>query len=396
MSYPEGTKRTERLDHIVSIPPLQGSASNQPFLGSRRCNELTSLDSNAPHNVVHSRKHHHSLGDRSGALHPLPPAEPQRTQLSARYQLDDLLGNSDAMEHCRKMANIAAGSPSTVLIHGESGTGKELLAQGIHNASDRCQQPFVAINCAALSETLLESELFGYVNGAFTGAKKGGQVGKVEVANGGTLFLDEIGDMPLAMQVKMLRMLQERSISRVGCNEVIDVDLRIIAATHKDLSKEIKAGNFRRDLYYRLNVLPITIAPLRERLDDLKPLVFHLVDKFNQRLNKQVCLEPSFVAACRNHHWPGNVRELENIIERAINLTANGDSLNKDALIVDLIELTTDTEQIGGVLPLKQIELEMITRALTTARGNILHASGLLGISRNTIYRKIKEHDIVL
>lgn len=396
MSYPEGTKRTERPEHILSMPPLQGSTSNQPLIGSRRCAEQITQEINAHHNVVHTWKHHQQQEDRTGALHPLPPAEPQKKLLRARYQLDDMLGNSGAMEHCRQMANIAAASPSTVLIYGESGTGKELLAQGIHNASDRCQQPFVAINCAALSETLLESELFGYTNGAFTGAKKGGQIGKVEVANGGTLFLDEIGDMPLPMQVKILRMLQERYISRVGCSEEINVDLRIIAATHKDLSKEIKAGNFRRDLYYRLNVLPITIAPLRERLDDLKPLVLHLVDKFNQRLNKQVCLEPSFVAACRNHYWPGNVRELENIIERAINLTVNGGALNKDSLVFDLIELTSDNEEIGGVLPLKQIELEMVTRALATARGNILHASSLLGISRNTIYRKIKEHGIVL
>jgi len=396
MSYHERTKRSKSADHVLPMPALQASPATQSFKGSHRYDEQLMPESNTSHAVIQPHQHHNSPKERTRTHSNRLPAKPLQNNLSARYQLDDLLGNSASMQHCRQIAQIAATSPSTVLIHGESGTGKELLAQGIHNASERCQQPFVAINCAALSETLLESELFGYIHGSFTGANKGGQIGKVELANGGTLFLDEIGDMPLSMQVKILRMLQERYINRVGCSEVINVDIRIIAATHKDLAKEIKAGNFRRDLYYRLNVLPITIEPLRERLDDLKPLVHHLVDKFNRRLNKQVGLVPSFIAACRNYHWPGNVRELENSIERAINLTANGDTINSESLVVDPIELMTETEEVGGVLPLKQIELEMITRALATAKGNILHASNLLGISRNTIYRKIKEHDIVL
>lgn len=391
MSYHDRTKRSEQPDHILPMPALQGGTSNQPLMGSRRCNEQLTSESSHSHPAFHPRKHHGQQEDRSNNR---PKVQPP--QHYTRYQLDDLLGNSEAMEHCRQIAGIAAISPSTVLIHGESGTGKELIAQGIHNASERCQQPFIAINCAALSETLLESELFGYTQGAFTGANKGGQIGKVEAANGGTLFLDEIGDMPLTMQVKLLRMLQERYINRVGCNEIINVDLRIIAATHKDLNKEIKAGNFRRDLYYRLNILPIHIAALRERPEDLKPLIINLVDRFNRRLNKQVKLDPSFITACRNYHWPGNVRELENSIERAINLTPNTKAINAESLVVEPIDLLSDTEETDGIQPLKQIELEMITRALTTARGNILHASTLLGISRNTIYRKIKEHDIVL
>jgi transcriptional regulator of acetoin/glycerol metabolism len=315
----------------------------------------------------------------------------------ARYSFDEIIGDSEAMLKTKKMAEIAARSMSTVLIHGESGTGKELIAQGIHNASTRHGQPFVAVNCAAITETLLESELFGYEEGSFTGAKKGGHPGKVEIANGGTLFLDEIGDMPLQMQVKLLRMLQERRICRVGSTEEVEIDIRIIAATHKDLKKGVQEGTFRKDLYYRLNVLPITIPALRERLDDLPALADYMVKNLSDRFGKgTVSIGSMFLRACRAYDWPGNIRELENVIERALNMVEDGGKLTAELLDLDPVELAPTEEASGAVRPLKEMEMEMVTRALDISRGNIVHASTLLGISRNTIYRKIKEYDIVI
>ncbi|MCD6527739.1 MAG: sigma 54-interacting transcriptional regulator [Desulfuromonas sp.] len=319
------------------------------------------------------------------------------TVQQARYSFDEIIGNSEAMLKTKTMAEIAAKSMSTVLIHGESGTGKELIAQGIHNASPRHAQPFVAVNCAAITETLLESELFGYEEGSFTGAKKGGHPGKVEIANGGTLFLDEIGDMPLQMQVKLLRMLQERRICRVGSTEEVSLDIRIIAATHKDIKKGVQDGTFRKDLYYRLNVLPITIPALRERLDDLPDLAEYMVKKLSERFGKgSVSISSMFLRACRSYDWPGNIRELENVIERALNMVDEGGKLTAELLDLDPVELAPVGEADGSVRPLKEMELEMVTRALDISRGNIVHASTLLGISRNTIYRKIKEYDIVI
>jgi len=315
----------------------------------------------------------------------------------ARYSFDEMIGDSDAMKKTRHMAERASRSLSTVLIQGESGTGKELIAQGIHNASSRHGQPFVAVNCAAITETLLESELFGYEEGSFTGAKKGGQPGKVEMANGGTLFLDEIGDMPLQMQVKLLRMLQERRICRVGSSEEISIDVRIIAATHQNLKQAVQEGCFRKDLYYRLNVLPITIPPLRERMDDLPALAKFLVTKLSGRFGKEpVAISSLFMRACQSYDWPGNIRELENVIERAMNMVDDGDALTAEMIDLDPVELPADHAIPDGVRPLKEVEMEMVVRALEMSRGNIVHASSLLGISRNTIYRKIKEYDIVV
>lgn len=223
------------------------------------------------------------------------------------------------------MAKLAASSVSTVLLNGESGTGKELFAQAIHNASSRRRGPFIAINCGALPRDLIESELFGYDEGAFTGARKGGQLGKFEFANGGTIFLDEIGDMPLETQVKLLRVLQERQITRLGGHKAIPVDIRVIAATNRNLEQLVEQGNFRSDLFYRLNVMSITIPPLRERAEDTVLLTQNMLRKISKKLNKKIVrISTGFFQSIRNYSWPGNVRQLENVLERCINLVDDG------------------------------------------------------------------------
>lgn len=316
--------------------------------------------------------------------------------VATRYTLDDIIGDSDVMVETRRRATIAAKSNSTVMLRGESGTGKELFAQSIHAMSKRCQHPFVAINCAATPETLIESELFGYEEGAFTGACKGGRAGKLEIADGGTLFLDEIGDMPLYTQVKLLRVIQERKLSRLGSTTEIPVDIRIVAATHRDLQKEMDSGRFREDLYYRLNVIPLNIPALRDRVEDLPQLVEHFVTKLSLSLGKQrLRLTNHFVRACYAYPWPGNIRELENVIERAINMVGED-----GALIPELMELNTDVHHADAgdetvtIRPLKEMEHQLLVKALESCNGNIVQASNALGISRNTIYRKIREYDI--
>lgn len=325
------------------------------------------------------------------------PEQPQAVLISqpTRYRLDDIRGDSAVMVEARRRARIAANSDSTVLLTGESGTGKEMFAQSIHSLSRRSKHPFIALNCAATPESLIESELFGYEEGAFTGAAKGGRIGKIESAVGGTLFLDEIGDMPLYTQVKLLRVIQERKLSRLGATTEIPVDIRIIAATHRDLIEEIGAGRFREDLFYRLNVIPLRIAPLRQRCEDLPLLVHHLVKAIARRLERgTIHVSDDFVAACRAYSWPGNVRELENVIERAINMVDEDRQLTPQ-----LMELTSELslgadEHLQPVRPLKEVERELLIQALHSCQGNIVQASNLLGISRNTIYRKIREFDI--
>lgn len=315
---------------------------------------------------------------------------------NTRYTLDTIIGESDAINEAKRRVEIAAQSPSTVLIQGESGTGKEMFAQSIHSCGKRSEQPFVAINCAATPENLIESELFGYEEGSFTGAKKGGKPGNFEEADGGTLFLDEIGDMPLHVQVKLLRVLQERKVKRVGSSTEIPIDIRVIAATHKNLAKEIEAGRFRTDLYFRLNVLCITIPALRDRLQDLPLLIKALSGRLAEKLGRDdITVAESFMRACCVYPWPGNIRELENVLERAINLVGP-----EGLLTAELMELhtelvgDTDMKRHSKVRPLKETEREMIELALDEADGNVSRAAMLLGISRNTIYRKFKEHQI--
>jgi len=312
----------------------------------------------------------------------------------ASYTVDDILGISDTISRIREQVKIIASSNSTVLIRGESGTGKEMLARAIHNQSPRRKGPFVAINCSAIPEALLESELFGYENGAFTGARKGGKLGKFELASKGTLFLDEIGDMPLFLQAKILRMLQERQIERVGGLNPIAVDVRVIAATHRDLEQMMSLGEFREDLYYRINVIPLTIAPLRERKEDINILCKHFIKVYNQQLNKNVqVVSDEFRQKLWEYSWPGNVRELQNVIEYAMNL-AEGNSLHVDNLPAKLRQAQESEET--GLYNLEVIEREAIRRCLqecgTTVQGKE-KAAKALGIGIATLYRKLARYD---
>ncbi len=238
-----------------------------------------------------------------------------------KVEFSDIVGESKAIKDVIHFSNKIADSDSTVLIRGESGTGKELFARAIHNKSGRCKGPFVAINCGAIPDTLLESELFGYEEGAFTGARKGGKVGKCQLANGGTLFLDEVGDIPIFLQVKFLRMLQERSIEKIGGNKNIPIDIRVIAATNRNLEKMIENNEFRSDLYYRLNVIPIFIPPLRERKEDIFIISKSFMDKYSKLLHRNVHdMTPQAKQILMDYAWPGNIRELENTIECALNV----------------------------------------------------------------------------
>lgn len=315
--------------------------------------------------------------------------------LCAKYVFEDIIGESESVLVAKKWARIAAGSPSTVLLTGESGTGKELFAQAIHNGSVRKDRPFIAINCAALPDTLIESELFGYEEGSFTGSKKGGQAGKFELANGGTIFLDEIGDIPLYTQVKLLRVIQEKKISRIGSSGEIAVDIRIIAATHKDLKEEVLKGNFRKDLFYRLNVITINIASLRDRMDDIPNLARHFVSKLSLKLGrKNISISDDFLQKLKTYNWPGNIRELENAIERALNMLPDDGTLTSNLLHFDTPSPVRVEERATEVKSLKDIEKDAIVHALNLYKGNILKVSAKLGVGRNTLYRKIKEYDI--
>lgn len=316
----------------------------------------------------------------------------------ASYTFNDLIGKNEGFLESITLAKAAADSVSNVLLLGESGTGKELFAQAIHNASPRRSGPFLAINCAALPRGLIESELFGYAEGAFTGAKKGGNPGKFELADGGTLFLDEIGEMPLELQSILLRVLQENSIVRIGGKEIIQVDVRIIAATNKDLLEETKMGNFRRDLYYRLNVLTINIPPLRERKEDISVLAVHFLNLLNQRLNKNVkFISREVFDLLTSYHWPGNIRELQNVMERAINITLGStispSSLPKNISSPNKNNLNNLNNNLSET-PLKEYEKQLIVSLLEKHNGNRAKVAKILGVSRTTLYRKIDEYNI--
>ena len=300
------------------------------------------------------------------------------------------------------LANKAAVSESNILIEGETGTGKELLAEYIHKQSARKDKPFVVINCASLPDQLIESELFGHEKGAFTDAKNTKQ-GLVEIAHGGTLFLDEIGELPLALQVKLLRVLQENEIRMIGDTKVKKIDVRVIVATAKKLEKEVQQGTFREDLFYRLNVLSIEMPPLRKRTEDIPQLCRHFLDRFNQRLKKEVQdIAPGAMSILLNHHWPGNVRELENVIERAM-ILADETFICPDSLPP---ELQLQPKAVQGLeaafqgfslkAAQKIIEKELITKALNETNGNLTHAARLLEISHPSLLSKIKAYAIDL
>lgn len=316
----------------------------------------------------------------------------------AQTQFPDIVGRNMKFVECVDVARRAAKTSSNVLLTGESGTGKDLFAQAIHNASSRANESYIAINCAAIPRDLLGSELFGYTAGAFTGASRSGSPGKFELADHGTIFLDEIGEMPLDMQTSLLRVLEERSITRIGGGEPISVDIRIVAATNKDIEREVDKGNFRSDLYYRLNVVAIRLPPLRERTDDIPILIEHLARKIAATMGKEIRqIDSDFIDVCLGCDWPGNVRELQNVVEKALNL-AKGPALSIRDMPLQWFESlhrAEDAAPARGERKLREASLsaesQAIMAALTRSRGNKRAAATELGIARSSLYRKLKE-----
>jgi DNA-binding NtrC family response regulator len=322
-----------------------------------------------------------------------------RKQLNEKYGFSNIIGTGRAMHRIFELVDTIAGLSSTVLIQGETGTGKELIAKAIHFNSPRKDQKLVSINCGAIPENLLESELFGHVKGAFTGAVQT-RIGRFEQANGGTIFLDEIGNMPVNLQVKLLRVLQEREFERVGGNSTVKVDVRIIAATSSNLSQMVKDGTFREDLYYRLNVIPIDLPPLRERREDVPLLVQKFIEHFCEahRLDLKT-VSPQVMKALMAFEWPGNVRQLENIVERMVALTGNRPAIlptdlpteiqNRDSLnYVPLIEIPEEGINFQNVVT--DMERELILQSLRKTNGNKKLAARLLNLKRTTLIEKIK------
>ncbi|KEY58196.1 sigma-54-dependent Fis family transcriptional regulator [Serratia sp. DD3] len=314
--------------------------------------------------------------------------------LKQRLLFDDqnMIGRSKPMRQLMEMIAMIAPSEATVLISGESGTGKELIAKVVHANSLRKEQPLVSVNCAALSESLLESELFGHEKGAFTGADKRRE-GRFMVANGGTLFLDEIGEISPLMQVKLLRAIQEREIQRVGSNQTLSVDVRLIAATNRDLLADVEAGKFRQDLYYRLNVVTVELPPLRQRGEDIPLLAMHFLTKFAERNRKKVKgFTPQAMDLLVKYPWPGNVRELENSIERGV-ILLTGDFISEKELPLSISQcaepLPIQSEKQLLIQPLEQLEKEAILAALEKTAGNKTEAARQLGITRKTLLAKL-------
>ncbi|AJD25731.1 sigma 54-interacting transcriptional regulator [Clostridium botulinum] len=318
----------------------------------------------------------------------------------AKYFFKDIVGDSSESNNTKSLAKKSANTNSNVLIVGESGTGKELYAHSIHNASNRRLGPFIKVNCGAIPAELLESELFGYEDGAFTGAKKGGKKGKFELANGGTIFLDEIGDMPMCMQVKLLRVIQEREVEKVGGNILKKIDVRIIAATNKNLEKLVEKNKFREDLYYRLNVIRINVPSLRERKEDILLISDSLVKKVSHRLG--ICIKGISKEAKEylyNYNWPGNIRELENVIERSANLLDSDFVIKPKHLPKEILKSyivkapTKENKYLKDII--SEVEKEIICNCLEKNKGNKNKTSKILGISRANLYKKISEYNII-
>ncbi|MDE8734385.1 sigma 54-interacting transcriptional regulator [Eubacteriales bacterium DFI.9.88] len=335
----------------------------------------------------------------------------------SHYTFDDIIGKSRAIGKAKALAEIAANSTSTLLILGESGTGKELFAQAIHSASTRRDELFVSLNCAALPAGLIESELFGYEGGAFTGARKEGHVGKFELAHNGTIFLDEIGDMPLSVQASVLRTIQTREVTRIGGNQINQINVRIICATHKDLVKGVEEKRIREDFFYRINVLQIRIPPLRERKEDIPLLVDFFLRQYKRRLDKEeLTIDESAYTLLKAYHWPGNVRELENVMERIVNFSDSKvitkEDVKQHILIVphaqspkshydedndssfDLEREPLEAENDSNQTKLQLAEKEIIFNSLKANHGNIAKASEELGIGKRTMYRKCEQYGI--
>lgn len=324
-----------------------------------------------------------------------------------RITLDDIHGTSQSIQSLKDYIKIIANSNSTVLITGESGTGKELIARSLHSCGNRKDSPLVVINCSAIPDSLLESELFGYVKGAFTGANNNGHMGKFELANGGVIFLDEIGDMPLYLQSKLLRVIQEKKIERIGSNKSIDLDIKIIAATNADLKQKIKEKKFREDLFYRLNVIPIQTCPLRERKEDIKPIVKKLIEKYSLISEKKAMLiDDKAMEALISYDWPGNVRELENVVELVMNTCGDFDKITLSMLPENILQLKNkniildkENEENFEILSdeFEKIERDYIIKGLKKY-GNSTEGKKIIcrkmNIGLTTLYRKLKKFNI--
>jgi transcriptional regulator with GAF, ATPase, and Fis domain len=310
-------------------------------------------------------------------------------------RFEQIVGKSSALESVLEQVRRVAPTDSTALILGETGTGKELIARAIHNISDRCGRPFIRLNCAAIPFDLLESELFGHERGAFTGAIAQ-KMGRFEMADTGTLFLDEIGDIPLALQPKLLRVLQEQEFERLGSGRTHRVNVRLVAATHRDLTQMVKRNEFRSDLYYRLNVFPVVLPPLRERREDIVPLVWHFVENFSRRIGKEIDEIPEeLLTAFKAYEWPGNIRELQNLVERAIIMSDNGVLPNPlPAASIEVVTATPVSLLTPAPRTLKDSERVLILQALQRAAWVIGGASGAaakLGVKRTTLIAKMKK-----
>jgi transcriptional regulator with PAS, ATPase and Fis domain len=320
----------------------------------------------------------------------------------AKYSFENIIGDSEKISMAKQLAKQAAASDSTVLIYGESGTGKEIFAHAIHNYSCRRFGPFVRVNCGAIPGTLFESELFGYERGAFTGAQKGGKPGKFELASSGTIFLDEIGEMPLDMQVKLLRVLQEKEIERVGGTKLLPLNTRVIAASNKPLEELVKEKKFREDLFYRLNIFRIELPPLRDIPKDIPMIARHLVAELNESLGTAVNgINDEAIRIFQKYTWPGNIRELRNVLERTLIINRHGEIkkshlplyLMQNNLLDDLLQLKED---LPGKLELvlQEAEKTIIIKTLAMTNNNKRQAAHLLGIHRSALYQKLKKHQL--
>ncbi|MDD5016281.1 MAG: sigma 54-interacting transcriptional regulator, partial [Atribacterota bacterium] len=371
------------LEKEIIVTPLYDKKNSQQYLLTEKVVEDSEGE---PQGVTalfkEMKKVHRLVGNFIGA--------------NTRYNFSSIIGNNVKLTKAVNLAKVASISSCKMLIQGESGTGKEIFAQAVHNNSNRKNNPFIAINCAAIPRDLVESELFGYEGGAFTGAKKEGRAGKFELAEGGTLFLDEIESMPLEAQPKLLRILESNQLMRVGGNRIIPTDVRIISSSNIDLFLMVKERKFREDLYYRLNTVTINVPSLRERKDDIPVLIRYFCNRSGSRTENKIEIDKKVLELFYNYNWPGNVRELENEIERAMLLSKNNritvDLINEN--IKNFKANNLNVKDNNKASPLEDLEKEALLKALEDAKGNISKASKALGIDRSTLYRKIKKYRI--
>jgi transcriptional regulator with PAS, ATPase and Fis domain len=404
-----GPDHYKYIFHRFSCAAAPFYDENNEIAGTINASFINTAVNNDTLNIIYSlaRLYETLILKRQSEVQYENPREKKKKQSQNFFTFNSILGQSEAINQAKKVAKRAARVDTSILIYGESGCGKEVFAQAIHNESPRSKCPFVAINCGAIPKDLVESELFGYEAGAFTGAASRGRKGLLEYASGGTVFFDEIENMPLPAQVKILRALSSSTIMRIGGNETIPIDIRVIAASKKNLEEEIKKGRFREDLFYRINVIQINIPPLRERKDDIKPILEHYVKTFSDKNRIKVeRIEDEFIRCLEAYHWPGNIRELINIIERSLVLSENG-IINDSVLPSGMKEsyMKSKIKQglecaLKGTLPegktlLQLAEDVIIESVYKEEQRNLTRTAKRLGISRPTLYKRIKKLDVL-